>query len=388
LDFGTVTVGSSKTLPDALTNNTTSAVTISSIQGLGSGFQVTGIALPLVLAAGQNAPFNVTYQPTAAGDPTATISFVGPNAQSLVSLTATATAVASGALVANPTSLAFASVGVGSNASLQETLTNTSNASVNITTATVSGNGFSLGALAVPINLAANHSVTFNVIFTPASAGTVSGNISVASDAPNPTLNIALSGTGTATTGTLAVSPLNLSFGSVVDGLSSQLTGTLTATGAPVTVSSGTITGTNSSEFALSGFSQGVLIPAGQSINFTVTFTPGASGSASASLSFVSNASNTPAVQSLTGTGTVASQHYVDLTWTASTGAIGYNIYRGTVSGGPYSTKLNTSLETTPAFTDNSVALGQTYYYVTTAVDSNSVESEYSNQAVAVIPTS
>jgi len=388
LDFGTVVVGSSKTLPDALTNNSTSTVTISSIQGLSTGFHVTGISLPLALAAGQSAAFSVQYLPSAAGDSNTTISLVGPNAQPLVSLTATATAVASGALTANPTSLAFGSIGVGSNSSLSETLTNTSNSSVTITAATVSGTGFSLGTLSLPVSLAANHSVTFTVVFTPASAVAASGNISVASDASNPTLNIPLSGTGTATTGTLAVSPTSLSFGNVVDGSSLQLTGKLTATGAPVTVSTGSITGTNSNEFALSGISLPVTISAGQFATFTVTFTPGASGAATASLSFASNASNTPTVQSLTGTGTVASQHYVDLTWAVSTGAVGYNIYRGTVSGGPYLTKLNTALNATSAFTDNAVAGGQTYYYVTTAVDSNSVESGYSNQAQADIPTS
>jgi hypothetical protein len=59
LNFGSVPIGSSKTLPDSITNSTSSSVTISSIQGLGSGFQVTGITSPLLLAAGQTASFSV-----------------------------------------------------------------------------------------------------------------------------------------------------------------------------------------------------------------------------------------------------------------------------------------------------------------------------------------
>jgi fibronectin type 3 domain-containing protein len=74
----------------------------------------------------------------------------------------------------------------------------------------------------------------------------------------------------------------------------------------------------------------------------------------------------------------------VDLTWNASNNAVGYNVYRGTVSGGPYS--VITSLDGTTAYTDNTVASGQTYYYVATAVDSNSNESGYSNQTQAAIP--
>src|SRR5271157_4780699 len=55
LNFGSVPIGSSKTMPDTITNGTSSSITISSIQGMVSGFQVTGMTLPLVLAAGQGA---------------------------------------------------------------------------------------------------------------------------------------------------------------------------------------------------------------------------------------------------------------------------------------------------------------------------------------------
>jgi fibronectin type 3 domain-containing protein len=76
------------------------------------------------------------------------------------------------------------------------------------------------------------------------------------------------------------------------------------------------------------------------------------------------------------------------LGWNTSTsvGVIGYNIYRAAVLGGPY-TKINSALDATPYDTDNSVQAGQTYYYVVTAVDSTGVESGYSNQVQALIPT-
>jgi Fibronectin type 3 domain-containing protein len=87
----------------------------------------------------------------------------------------------------------------------------------------------------------------------------------------------------------------------------------------------------------------------------------------------------------MSGTGTAATQHSVDLSWNTSTGAVGYNVYRGTVSGGPYS-KINSALNATAVFVDNTVVSGQTYYYVATAVDGSSNESGYSNQVQAVIP--
>jgi hypothetical protein len=491
LSFGSVPVGSSKTMPDTITNNTASSVTISAILGAGSGFQVTGIAVPLTLAAGQSASFDVKFQSTSAGDPTVTISFDGPNAQPYASLSASATAVTQGtlapspspvafgnvsvgasqtstvtlqnngesslsitsatmsgagftmsnlalpltinagtsasakitfaptgagsfsgsvtfgittnqtnttvvlnlsgtgvtavtpgALTANPTSLALGSVQVGNSTSLSETLTNTGGSSVTISQANVTGAVFSLSGLTLPLTLTSTQSVTFAATFKPTSAGAVSGSVSVVSNASNSPLNIGLSGTGTAA-GTLAVSPTSLSFGNVTVGVGSPLTGSLTASGASVTVSSASL---NNSEFVLSGISLPVTLAAGKSAGFTVTFTPQASGATTASLSFSSNASNSPAAQSMTGTGTAATQHTADLTWNASADAVSYNIYRSTVSGGPY-TMINTSPDSTTSYTDSTVVSGDTYYYVATAVNASSEESGYSNQATAAVPS-
>jgi trimeric autotransporter adhesin len=83
---------------------------------------------------------------------------------------------------------------------------------------------------------------------------------------------------------------------------------------------------------------------------------------------------------------TVSAPHSVSLSWSASTssGISYYNVYRGTVSGGPYT--LLKSGVTSTSYTDLNVQSGSTYYYVTTAVDSSGMESAYSGQAQAVIP--
>lgn len=82
-------------------------------------------------------------------------------------------------------------------------------------------------------------------------------------------------------------------------------------------------------------------------------------------------------------------QHIVDLNWTPSTSTniTGYNVYRGLISGGPYS-KINTGgLVASTLFTDSSVASGQAYYYVVTAVDNSGIESGDSNQTQAIVPS-
>jgi hypothetical protein len=79
--------------------------------------------------------------------------------------------------------------------------------------------------------------------------------------------------------------------------------------------------------------------------------------------------------------------HTVGLSWTGSSStASGFNIYRSSTSGGPY-TRLNSNLLSGTSFSDNNVQAGQTYFYVTTAVSNSNMESSYSNQAKAVIPS-
>ncbi len=381
--FGNVNVGSNQSSTVTLSNTGGSSLAISAATVSGGGFSLSGLAsLPLTLAAGQSTPFTVLFSPTASGADSGSVSITSNGSNPSLSIPLSGTGVTPGALGANPTSLAFGSVQVGDNANLSETLTNTGESSLRLTQANLSAAVFSVSGLSLPLTLTAGQSVTFTATFKPTSTGAASGSLSVVSNASNSPLNIALSGTGTAA-GQLAVSPTNLSFGNVTVGSSSALGGSLTASGKAVKVSSASL---NNSEFVLSGISLPVTIPAGQSSSFTVTFTPQASGATSASLSFSSNASNSPTVQTMTGTGTAASGHTVDLTWDASADAVSYNIYRGTVSGGPY-TMINTSPDSTTAYTDSTVVSGQTYYYVATAVNSKSEESGYSNQATAVIPT-
>jgi hypothetical protein len=85
-------------------------------------------------------------------------------------------------------------------------------------------------------------------------------------------------------------------------------------------------------------------------------------------------------------TATAQQSHTVALSWNASTSTVtGYNVYRTTVSGTGY-TRINPSLAGALSYTDAAVQNGTTYFYVTTAVDSNGNESAYSNEVPAVIP--
>jgi hypothetical protein len=384
LSFGDVGIGQSASMSVTLTNTGSASVTITRrYRSIGEGFSGTGLNLPTTLAAGQSTSFTMTFTPRSTGAVSGTLTIVSnaSNERLLIPMSGTGTSNAS--LVAKPSSLSFGNVQVGSGATLSETLTNSGTSSVTISQATTTGTGFSQQGLTAPVTLAAGQSLTFSEVFTPNAAGSVSGSIAVISNANPSTTTIPLAGTGTVA-GSLSASPATVNFGSVITGTTSSQTGTLSAAGASVTVSSGT---SSSPEFLLSGLSFPLTISAGQSASFTVAFTPQSSGTASATLAFTSNASNSPTVESLTGTGTAPPQHSVNLSWNPSTSAVtGYNLYRSQVTGGPY-TKLNSSLDALTSYTDNTVSGGQTYYYVTTAVDSKGDESSYSNQVTAVVPS-
>jgi Abnormal spindle-like microcephaly-assoc'd, ASPM-SPD-2-Hydin len=288
-------------------------------------------------------------------------------------------------LVVTPAYLRFGNVAIGQRNARTVTITNSGDSSITLSQVITQGTDFTLSGLDLPLTLARGERFTFSGVFAPRSHGDISGTVSFVSDVSNianPTPMLELTGTGT-DSGQLTVDPALMDFGTVLVGSSASQVGTLTASGEAVTSFSVNIT---SSEFTLSGLSFPLTIPAGGIQDYTVTFAPQGSGTASATLTFLADDGSNLTVQSLTGTG-IASQHSVDLSWNASTSqdVIGYNVYRSKTSGGPYR-KINSGLDASTFYTDTSVNGGDTYYYVTTAVNSSYQESVYSNEAEAMIP--
>jgi hypothetical protein len=377
-----VKAGSSQTLSETLTNSGGTSVTISQAGASGAGFAVSGLNLPATLAAGQSTSFSVTFTPPSGGSASGNLSIASNASNPSLTVPLAAAGVTAGVLSSSDPSLSFGNVAVGNSGTQSETLTNSGGSSVTISQANVSVNSFRVTGLSLPMTLSAGQSFTFGVAFAPTTGGGATGTISVMSDASNATLTISLAGTATVT-GQLAVSPATLNFGNVIVGQSKSLTGTLTASGSSITV---TNAGMTTSEFTVSGLSLPLTLSAGQSASFSVKFTPQASGTAAASAAFTSNASNPSAVESLTGSGTAAPQHSVSLSWNpSSSSVVGYNLYRGTTSGGPFS-QIN-AMNASTSYVDNSVQAGQTYFYVSTAVDAAGRESVYSNQTQAVVPS-
>lgn len=379
VNFGSVLIGTPQSQTITLTNSGAAAATVSSITPTGSGFTLSGVSVPLVLQAGQSASFTATFTPTSAGNVTGSISLASNASNQSLSIPLTGAGVTAGNLAANPSSVSFGSVQVGSTQTKSEVITNSGGSSIAISNMSLTGTGFSTSGLTVPLTLNAGQSLTFSILFTPQSGGSLTGNI--AFTAGNSNLNIALSGSGSSP-GQLSMTPTTVNFGSVTVGQSSNQNATVTANGGGVTISGAA---SNNAEFKLGGMTLPLTLNAGQSATFTVTFTPQASGSSSGSLSFTSNATNSPTSEAVSGTGVAAIQHTASLAWTGSTSTVtSYNVYRGTQTGGPYA-PIGSANGTN--YADSTVQSGQTYFYVVTAVDSGGHESVFSNQVQAVVPT-
>jgi hypothetical protein len=283
-----------------------------------------------------------------------------------------------------PGSISFGNVGVGVTSTQTVTINNAGTASLSVTQSMLSGNGMTLSGLTFPMTVAAGKSATFTIAFAPAAAGSIAGSITLVSNAPNSPLTVALSGTGVASVLQLSASPGSLTFGSLTIGSNATQVVTLTNGGnASVSVSALSVSGTG---FSVTGISLPVTLTAAQTATFNVVFTPASAGNSVGSITVVSTATTAPAAIALSGTGAQAATHTAALNWVASTSSVaGYNVYRGTKSGGSY-TLVDSSLVTIMNYTDSTVQTGLTYYYVVTAVDASGNESGYSNEAAAIIP--
>ncbi len=203
---------------------------------------------------------------------------------------------------------------------------------------------------------------------------------------PSPTPSPSPSPTPPQTPGNakLTATPASLAFGNSALNTTATQTVKISNTGtASATITQDAVTGT--------AFSTGLTTPltlgAGQSVTATIVFAPTTAGGLSGALSLSGNGVSLLTVP-LSGTGVSPVSHSVDISWAASiTSALqGYNVYRGTTSGGPYS-KISPSLSsTTLLFTDTTVISGGHYFYVVTDVNTSGVESAASNEVAVTVP--
>src|SRR5208283_3025002 len=180
-------------------NTGTANLSVSQAVLSGTGYTLSGLTVPLSVAAGGSSTFTIGFTPASASSFTGSLTLVSNTSNSplLVALSGAGIAPVLQLEVA-PASLSFGSITTDTSTTQSVTVSNSGTASVTLSQISECGAGFSVAGITLPLNLAAGQSTPFNVTFDPASAGNLSGSITVTSSAANSPEVIELSGTGTA----------------------------------------------------------------------------------------------------------------------------------------------------------------------------------------------
>jgi hypothetical protein len=307
--FGSVSVGSSSSAQTfTVTNSTANIVHISGISFTGtngSDFSETDTCSSPLANSG-TCTISVTFAPAASGALTATLTVTDDAPNSPQTAAVSGTGVAAPIVSLSASGLAFPNENVGvTGASQSVTLMNTGTATLNIASIVVAGTN------AADFNstnncgtaVAANAQCTITATFTPGAAGARSATIMLTDDAAGSPQSIALSGQGSLAP-TAALSASSLTFTPQVVGSTSAAQAVmLTNNGnSGLAISSIAAAGANATDFAVSN-TCGILLAAGAHCSISTTFTPGASGTHTASIAITDNASGSPQSISLQGAG-------------------------------------------------------------------------------------
>jgi hypothetical protein len=375
LNFGSQAVGTaSAPISVQLTNYSHNQIQVTNVASSLSQFVFSGPTLPVTLNPGQSLTGAVKFGPAAAQPYSGRLMFTfntGWKASAYLSGTGVQTQVPAAAVSPSITTQPVSrTVTAGQTAAFSVANTGTAPFSYQWYKNTTAISGATSSSYTTPATTTSDNGAVFKAIVTN-SAG------SVTSASATLTVNAAPASS-------LTVNPSSLGFGTVTIGAKSTIPATVTNSGsASVTISNVSIAGAG---FGATGVSMGQILAPGQSASLSVSFTPSTTTGVTGNVTITSNATNSPTAVSLSGTGLQTVSHDVVLSWNASASpVIGYNIYRGQVSGGPY-TKVTSAPVGVASGVDSTVQSGSTYYYTVTSIDSSNMESGFSNETSAIIP--
>ncbi len=201
--------------------------------------------------------------------------------------------------VLSATKLTFPKTLIGQTTDLPVTLTNTGNATLNLSSAATTGD-YAVQSNTCGAQVLAGGNCTNTVAFTPTTKGSRPGILQLTDNAANNPQKVTLTGTGMS----IALSPTALNFGSEPVG---QTTAPQTVTisnvsAASVNLTGFTITGTPA-DYTISANTCGSSLGAGANCSLNVTFNPTKKGTRNGKLNVANNGGGSLATAPLTGTG-------------------------------------------------------------------------------------
>ena len=352
------------------------------------------------MAIGGTTTFTVQFNPTASGTQTANVSFAdsdssttspftfainGVGTAPAITVKGGGNAITDGATAASASDdTAFGSTAFGSPISETYTIANTGTAALTVGQVSIGGtNPSDFTVTSQPAtSVAPGSSTTFTVQFSPTASGTRSATVNFSEDdttttspftfaisGVGPAPIIAVKGGGNAITdgATTASASDDTAFGSTTLGSPVSETYTIVNSGnAALTVGQVSIGGPNASDFTVTS-QPAASVAAGSSTTFTIQFSPTASGTRSATVSFSEDDTTTtsPFTFAISGVGTApiiavtgAGQAIGDGSTTAS--AANDTSFGSTTLGSPVSETYTITNSGNAALTLGQVSIGGT----------------------------
>lgn len=244
--------------------------------------------------------FSITFTPSATGARSGNIAITdGLNVTRNIALSGTGVPAAP-AVSFFPSQLVFGSQAVGiSSLAQQVTITNNGFAPLNVTNAAASGD-FSVSSNACTGAVAIGNACSIQITFKPTATGTRTGTLTLTDNAGNSPQSFNLSGTAVASAPIVSLTSSSLTFTSQTVGTTSPVQMvTLNNTGNAAL----SITSISASQSFGQTNTCGSSVSAGANCTISVTFSPTAVGQVFGSITIVDNASGSPQVITLSGTG-------------------------------------------------------------------------------------
>jgi hypothetical protein len=328
LPFGNQRVGvASAQIPSVLTNSAQTSLTITSVTIAGTNLGDFALATPIgagvtdcrtvgTVAAGGTCTVAVTFDPTATGARSGTVSVVDNATGSPHTLPLSGNGIFPQASPA-PNPVPFSNQIINTTSAVQTvTLTNGGTDTLHFTSVALGGTNANQFAIATGTTctntstVAAGATCIVNLTFTPTTANPFTATLTFTDDANPTTQTVNLTGTGV-TPPTATLSAGSIGFGNQrVNTTSAAQSVTITNNGgAPLSVTSIAITGTNATDFAFASpattcptSTAGQVAP-GANCTLSVTFDPAAANARTASITITVTGITNPAPITLTGNG-------------------------------------------------------------------------------------
>ncbi len=195
IDFKAVVVGQKNSQTVKITNSTAKSVTLGSLHVSGTGFSLSSVKAPVLLAAGSHIELSVVFAPPSAAGDTGALVISGPDLKAPVSIALSGEGEkAAPALAISPASVNFGARTIKTSTSQSVTLTNTGNISLSISSISVANPVFSVSGISKGVTLSPGQKLEFQVWFHPTATGKAATTISLDSSAAVTPVKLAVTG--------------------------------------------------------------------------------------------------------------------------------------------------------------------------------------------------